>query len=169
MNIFVKCAIFAGVEVALLAATAICLKKKGLAVEIEKYDFNKHDPLAQFQNNSKLAKEYLGKNNGTPSEPHPNPNVQALIELNDEEYVRLYEEIQMRHEEWTKNGRIDNKKRYAIRIRSVSSLNDKDYLSDVDFADIVKKIETEHRLDKEQLCKKYIDKMLEEIRELVTR
>lgn len=65
------------------------------------------NPAIEFQNNSKLAKEYLEKNNGQPSEPHPNPAVQALIDASDEEYNQMYEDVKIKSTLWEEKPEAD--------------------------------------------------------------
>lgn len=65
------------------------------------------NPAAEFQNNCKIAKEYMEKNGDNPTEPHPNPAVQALIAATDEEYNQMYEDVKAKAMLWEDKPETD--------------------------------------------------------------
>lgn len=66
------------------------------------------NPSIEFQNNAKMAKEYLEQfPDGCPTAPHPNPEVQKLIEASDEEYSKLMEEVKIKATLWEDKPEAD--------------------------------------------------------------
>ncbi len=66
------------------------------------------NPSIEFQNNAKMAKEYLD-NAGPegPKEPHPNPAVQALIDATDEEYDQMLQDVKIKSSLWEDKPEAD--------------------------------------------------------------
>lgn len=67
------------------------------------------NPSVEFQNNAKLAKEYLESfgENADQAPPHPNPEVQKLIAATDEEYDKMMNEVKVKSMLWEDKPETD--------------------------------------------------------------
>lgn len=65
------------------------------------------NPITEFQNNAKLAKQYLEQYEGQPPAPHPNPEVQKLIAATDEEYDKMMNEVKIKSALWEDKPETD--------------------------------------------------------------
>lgn len=66
------------------------------------------NPSIEFQNNAKMAKEYLEQfPDGQPTAPHPNPDVQKLIAASDAEYEKMMEEVKIKSTLWEEKPEAD--------------------------------------------------------------
>lgn len=66
------------------------------------------NPATDFQNNAQLAKAYLSQfDKDAYVPPHPNPEVQKLIEATDEEYDKMYKEVETKSKLWEDKPETD--------------------------------------------------------------
>lgn len=65
------------------------------------------NPSIEFQNNAKAAKEYLTNAGPEPKTPHPNPEVQKLIDCTDEEYTQMCDEVTIKSSMWEDKPEAD--------------------------------------------------------------